>query len=172
MIEKVKNGDKLTFIKVNSIAATTISEIVVDSIADDRIIFAHKRKRYYLNCDNGMLVLKGHNLGITQGSWNNGNCCFLMSGNCNIGGLDRETMKTLLKTNINETFNQWERIYWFDGTSQDGDPIFMLRPVSDNYLRYREIAEQNNSKAAGQINIEDFIYNNHKAVCEMKIKHK
>lgn len=159
MIEKVKNGDKLTFIKVNSIAATTISEIVVDSIADDRIIFAHKRKRYYLNCDNGMLVLKGHNLGITQGSWNNGNCCFLMSGNCNIGGLDRETMKTLLKTNINETFNQWERIYWFDGTSQDGDPIFMLRPVSDNYLRYREIAEQNNSKAAGQINIEDFIYN-------------
>lgn len=159
MIEKVKTGDKLTFIKVNSIAATTISEIVVDSIADDRIIFAHKRKRYYLNCDNGMLVLKGHNLGITQGSWNNGNCCFLMSGNCNIGGLDRETMKTLLKTNINETFNQWERIYWFDGTSQDGDPIFMPRPVSDNYLRYREIAEQNNSKAAGQINIEDFIYN-------------
>lgn len=159
MIEKVKIGDKLTFIKVNSIAATTISEIVVDSIADDRIIFAHKRKRYYLNCDNGMLVLKGHNLGITQGSWNNGNCCFLMSGNCNIGGLDRETMKTLLKTNINETFNQWERIYWFDGTSQDGDPIFMPRPVSDNYLRYREIAEQNNSKAAGQINIEDFIYN-------------
>ena len=159
MIEKVKTGDKLTIIKVNSIAATTISEIVVDSIADDRIIFAHKRKRYYLNCDNGMLVLKGHNLGITQGSWNNGNCCFLMSGNCNIGGLDRETMKTLLKTNINETFNQWERIYWFDGTSQDGDPIFMPRPVSDNYLRYREIAEQNNSKAAGQINIEDFIYN-------------
>lgn len=159
MIEKVKIGDKLTFIKVNSIAATTISEIVVDSIADDRIIFAYKRKRYYLNCDNGMLVLKGHNLGITQGSWNNGNCCFLMSGNCNIGGLDRETMKTLLKTNINETFNQWERIYWFDGTSQDGDPIFMPRPVSDNYLRYREIAEQNNSKAAGQINIEDFIYN-------------
>ena len=72
MIEKVKTGDKLTFIKVNSIAATTISEIVVDSIADDRIIFAHKRKRYYLNCDNGTLVLKGHNLGITQGTWGNG----------------------------------------------------------------------------------------------------
>lgn len=158
MIEKVKTGDKLTFIKVNSIAATTISEIVVDSIADDRIIFAHKRKRYYLNCDNGTLVLKGHNLGITQGTWGNG-CCFLMSGNCNIGGLDLETMKVLLKTNINETFNQWERIYWFDGTSKEGDPIFMPRPVSDNYLRYREIAEQNNSKAAGQINIEDFIYN-------------
>ncbi|MCM0193988.1 LPD29 domain-containing protein [Bacteroides fragilis] len=158
MIEKVKIGDKLTFIKVNSIAATTISEIVVDSIADDRIIFAHKRKRYYLNCDNGTLVLKGHNLGITQGTWGNG-CCFLMSGNCNIGGLDLETMKVLLKTNINETFNQWERIYWFDGTSKEGDPIFMPRPVSDNYLRYREIAEQNNSKAAGQINIEDFIYN-------------
>lgn len=104
MIEQVKAGDKLTIIKVNSFAATSISEIIVDSIIEGRIIFAHKRKRYYLNFDNGTLVLKGHNLGITQGSWGNG-CCFLMSGNCNIGGLDSETMKTLLKTNINETFN-------------------------------------------------------------------
>lgn len=157
MIEQVKAGDKLTIIKVNSFAATSISEIIVDSIIDGRIIFAHKRKRYYLNFDNGTLVLKGHNLGITQGSWGNG-CCFLMSGNCNIGGLDRETMKTLLKTNINETFNQWERIYWFDGTSEKGDPIFMPRPVSDNYLKYREQAEKNKPKTAGQIVVGDFIY--------------
>lgn len=158
MIEKVKPGDKLTIIKVNSLAATTISEITVDSIVDGRIIFAHKRKRYYLDCDNGTLVLKGHNLGITQGSWGNGNCCFLMSGNCNIGGLDRETMVILLKTNINEAFNQWERIYWFDGTSEKGDPIFMPRPVSDNYLKYREQAEKNKPKSAAQIAVGDFIY--------------
>lgn len=158
MIEKVKPGDKLTIIKVNSFAATTISEITVDSIVDGRIIFAHKRKRYYLDCDNGTLVLKGHNLGITQGSWGNGNCCFLMSGNCNIGGLDRKTMMILLKTNINEAFNQWERIYWFDGTSEKGDPIFMPRPVSDNYLKYREQAEKNKPKSAAQIAIGDFIY--------------
>lgn len=158
MIEKVKPGDKLTIIKVNSLAATTISEITVDSIVDGRIIFAHKRKRYYLDCDNGTLVLKGHNLGITQGSWGNRNCCFLMSGNCNIGGLDRETMITLLKTNINEAFNQWERIYWFDGTSEKGDPIFMPRPVSDNYLNYREQAEKNKPKSAAQIAVGDFIY--------------
>lgn len=158
MIEKVKPGDKLTIIKVNSLAATTISEITVDSIVDGRIIFAHKRKRYYLDCDNGTLVLIGHNLGITQGSWGNGNCCFLMSGNCNIGGLDRETMMILLKTNINESFNQWERIYWFDGTSEKGDPIFMPRPVSDNYLKYREQAEKNKPKSAAQIAIGDFIY--------------
>lgn len=158
MIEKVKPGDKLTIIKVNSLAATTISEITVDSIVDGRIIFAHKRKRYYLDCDNGTLVLKGHNLGITQGSWGNGNCCFLMSGNCNIGGLDRETMMILLKTNINEAFNQWERIYWFDGTSEKGDPIFMPRPVSDNYLKYREQAEKNKPKSAAQIAVGDFIY--------------
>lgn len=157
MVEQIKAGDKLTIIKVNSLASTSISELTVDAITDGRIIFAHKRKRYYLNYDDGTLVLKGHNLGITQGTWGNGRC-FLMSGNCNIGGLDVETMKILLKTNINETFNQWERIYWFDGTSEEGDPIFMPRPVSDNYLRYREIAEQNNSKTAGQINIEDFIY--------------
>lgn len=158
MIEKVKQGDKLTTIKVNSLAATTIREITVDSVMDGRIIFAHKRKRYYLDCDNGTLVLKGHNLGITQGSWGNGNCCFLMSGNCNIGGLDRETMITLLKTNINEAFNQWEQIYWFDGTSEKGDPIFMPRPVSDNYLEYREQAEKNKPKSAAQITVGDFIY--------------
>lgn len=158
MIEKIKPGDKLTIIKVNSLAATTISEITVDSIVDGRIIFAHKRKRYYLDCDNGTLVLKGHNLGITQGSWGNGNCCFLMSGNCNIGGLDRETMMILLKTNINEAFNQWERIYWFDGTSEKGDPIFMPRPVSDNYLKYREQAEKNKPKSAALIAVGDFIY--------------
>lgn len=158
MIEKVKPGDKLTTIKVNSLAATTISEITVDSIMDGKIIFAYKRKRYYLDCNNGTLVLKGHNLGITQGSWGNGNCCFLMSGNCNIGGLDRETMMILLKTNINEAFNQWERIYWFDGTSEKGDPIFMPRPVSDNYLKYREQAEKNKPKSAAQIAVGDFIY--------------
>lgn len=158
MVEQVKAGDKLTIIKINSLAMTSISEIIVDSIIDGRIIFAYKRKRYYFSYDSGTLVLKGHNLGITQGSWRNGNCCILMSGDCNIGGLDRETMKTLLKTNINETFNQWERIYWFDGTSEKGDPIFMPRPVSDNYLKYREQAERNKPKTAGQIAVGDFIY--------------
>lgn len=157
MIEKVASGDKLTVIKVNSLAATSISEITIDSIVEGRIIFAHKRKKYYLNFDNSTLILKGHNLGITQGSWGNGRC-FLMNGNCNIGGLDRETMIALLKTNINETFNQWERISWFDGTSEKGDPIFLPRPVSDNYLKYREQAENNKPKSAAQIAVGDFIY--------------
>lgn len=157
MIEQIKPGEKLTVIKVNSFAATSISEITVDSIVDGRIVFAHKKKKYYLSYDSGTLILKGHNLGITQGSWGNGRC-FLMSGNCNIGGLDRETMIALLKTNINETFNQWERIYWFDGTSDKGDPIFMSRPVSDNYLKYREQAENNKPKSAAQIAVGDFIY--------------
>lgn len=157
MIEKVASGDKLTVIKVNSLATTSISEITIDSIVEGRIIFAHKRKKYYLNFDNSTLILKGHNLGITQGSWGNGRC-FLMNGNCNIGGLDRETMIALLKTNINETFNQWERISWFDGTSEKGDPIFLPRPVSDNYLKYREQAENNKPKSAAQIAVGDFIY--------------
>ena len=158
MITQVKAGDKLTVIKVNSFVTTTISEIVVDSIQDNRIIFARKRKRYYLNKDSDMLVLKGHNLGITQGTWNNGGCCMLMSGNCNLGGLDRERMIALLKTNINTKFDQWQKIYWFDGTSDKGDPIFVPRPVSTNYLRYREMAEHNNSKTAGEISVGDFIY--------------
>lgn len=101
MIEQVKVGDKLTVIKVNSLASTTISEISIDSVTDGKIIFSRKRKQYYLKTDNGVLVIKGHNLGITQGSWNDGGACFIMSGNCNLGGLDREAMITLLKTNIN-----------------------------------------------------------------------
>lgn len=158
MIEQIKVGDKLTVIKVNSLAATSINEITIDSIQDGKAIFAAKRKRYYLSTDNSVLVLKGHNLGITQGSWNNGGACFLMSGNCNLGGLDRESMIELLKTNINSEFDQWNKIYWFDGTSDKGDPIFVPRPVSENYLRYRDEAEANNTKAAGQINVGDFIY--------------
>lgn len=97
MIEQIKAGDKLTVIKVNSLAATSINEITIDSIQEGKAIFAAKRKRYYLSIDNSVLVLKGHNLGITQGSWNNGATCFLMSGNCNLGGLDRESMIALLK---------------------------------------------------------------------------
>ena len=158
MIEQIKAGDKLTVIKVNSLAATSINEITIDSIQEGKAIFAAKRKRYYLSIDNSVLVLKGHNLGITQGSWNNGATCFLMSGNCNLGGLDRESMIALLKTNINPEFNQWHKIYWFDGTSDKGDPIFVPRPVSENYLRYQEQAEANNAKTAGEINIGDFIY--------------
>nr|DAE55260.1 MAG TPA: DNA TOPOISOMERASE I [Caudoviricetes sp.] len=158
MIEQIKVGDKLTVIKVNSLAATSINEITIDSIQDDKAIFAAKRKRYYLTIDNSVLVLKGHKLGITQGSWNNGGTCFLMSGHCNIGGLDRESMIALLKTNINPEFTQWKNIYWFDGISDKGDPIFVPRPVSENYLRYREEAEANNVKAAGEINVGDFIY--------------
>ena len=72
MIQQVKAGDKLTVVKVNSMAMTSISEITVDSIQDNRIIFAQKRKKYYLNEDTDMLVLKGHNLGITRGTWNDG----------------------------------------------------------------------------------------------------
>lgn len=159
MIKQLIAGDKLTIIKVNNLAATTISEITIDSITEDgRIIFAYKAKRYYLDCNNDTLILRGHNLGITRGTWGNGKCCFLMSANCNIGGLDRQTMITLLKTNINEKFNQWERIYWFDGTNQEGDPIFLPRPISDNYLKYREQAEINKSKSAEQIMLNDFIY--------------
>lgn len=158
MIEQIKAGDKLTIIKVNSLAATSINEITIDSIQDGKAIFAAKRKRYYLSTDNSVLVLKGHKLGITQGSWNNGGNFFIMSGNCNLGGLDRESMIELLKTNINSEFDQWNKIYWFDGTSDKGDPIFVPRPVSENYLRYRDEAEANNTKAAGQINVGDFIY--------------
>ncbi len=105
MIQQVKAGDKLTVIKVNSMAMTAISEITIDSIQENRIIFAQKRKKYYLNDSADMLVLRGHNLGITRGTWNDGNSCLLMSGNCNIGGLDRERMTTLLQTNINPKFN-------------------------------------------------------------------
>lgn len=162
MIQQVKAGDKLTVIKVNSMASTSISEIMVDSIQDNRIIFTQKRKKYYLNEDSDMLVLKGHNLGITQGTWNDGGSCFIMNANCNIGGLDREKMVALLETNINPKFNQWQKIYWFDGASDKGDPIFVPRPVSDNYLRYREVAEQNNSKSAREINVGDFIYSHQK----------
>lgn len=156
MIEKVKAGDKLTIIKVNSFAVTNIREITVDSIVDGRIIYAHTRKRYYMDCDNGTLILRGHNLGITRGTWGNGSC-LLMDSNCNIGGLSRETMIALLKTNINEAFSQWERIYWFDGTSETGDPLFIPRPVSDNYLKYKKQAERNKSKSAAQIAVGDFI---------------
>lgn len=163
MIEQVKTGDKLTLIKVNSLAATSISEITIESIQNERIVFTQKRKKYYLNETSDMLVLKGHNLGITQGSWNNGGSCFIMSGNCNLGGLDRESMIALLNTNINPQFDQWQNIYWFDGTSDKGDPIFVPRPVSDNYLRYAEEAEQNKHKTADQINVGDFMYSYQKS---------
>lgn len=158
MIEQVKAGDKITVIKVSDLASTSISEITIDSIQNGRIVFARKRKKYYLNIDSGTLVLNGHNLGITRGTWNDGASCYLMDANCNIGGLDRESMITLLKTNINNTFNQWNRIYWFDGTSDKGDPIFEPRPTSDNYLKYREQAEKNKPKTAQQINVGEFIY--------------
>lgn len=161
MIEYIIAGDKLTVIKVNSFASTTISEITVDSIQNGRIVFTLKRKQYYLNVDNGMLVLKGHQLGITQASWERGRSCFLMSGDCNIGGLDRETMIALLKTNINELFNQWNNIYWFDGTSDKGDPIFVPRPVSTHYLDYQKEAEGNNAKSAADIELNSFIYSYH-----------
>ena len=160
MIEQLKTGDELTIINVNWSAMTSISEIVVDSILENRIIYVHKSKRYYLKDDNETLVLKGHNLGITEGRWSNGNGNYtmLMSGDCNLGGLDRESMIALLKTNINDKYDQWQKIYWFDGKSEKGDPIFIPRPVSENYLHYRKVAEQNNIKKAGEINVGDFIY--------------
>lgn len=156
--EQIIAGDKITIIRVNSLAATTISEITVDCVQDGRIVFAQKRKQYYLNVDNGMLVLKGHQLGITQASWERGRSCYLMSGDCNIGGLDRERMIALLKTNINPEFNQWNKIYWFDGTSDKGDPIFVPRPVSTHYLDYQKEAEGNNAKSAAEIELNSFIY--------------
>lgn len=172
MTSKTYTGDKLTVIKVNSLAATTINEITVDSIVDGRVIFAQKRKKYYLPEDNATLVLKGHNLGITNGTWNDGGECYLMDANCNIGGLDRESMITLLKTNINPQFTMWERIYWFDGTSDVGDPLFISRPVTAHYLDYQAEAEQNINKTAEQINLNDFIYSyfsgsKHQNLCDM-----
>lgn len=158
MIEQVKTGDKLTVIKVNGLASTTIREITIDSTPDGKIIFAQKRKRYYLKFDSDTLILNGHNLGITQGTWDNGGSCFLMDTNCNIGGLDRELMITLLKTNINDSFNQWNCIHWFDGTSDKGDPLFIPRPVSSNYLMYQGQAEDNKPKSAQQIEKGQFIY--------------
>lgn len=111
-----------------------------------------------MSVDSGTLVLKGHNLGITQGTWNNGGSCFIMDANCNIGGLDRESMIALLKTNINTEFNQWQKIRWFDGVSDVGDPLFIPRPATTHYLQYQEQAEQNRDKTAQQINLDDFIY--------------
>lgn len=158
MIEQLETGDKITTIKVSEFASTTIREITIDSIQDGKIIFAQKRKKYQLTIDSGTLVLNGHNLGIKQGSWNNGTTFMLMDANCNLGGLDRESMIILLKTNINEEFNQWNRIYWFDGVSDKGDPIFKPRPVSSNYLQYQEQAESNKPKTAQEIKIGEFIY--------------
>ncbi|CDN31881.1 hypothetical protein BN938_1801 [Mucinivorans hirudinis] len=158
MIEQLKVGDKLTVIKVNSLAATSINRIMIDSIQDGKAVFTVKRKKYYLSVDNNVLVLRGHNLGITQGTWNNGGSCLIMSGNCNLGGMDRESMIELLKTNINPLFDQWQRIYWFDGKSEEGDPIFVPRPVTAHYLQYQAEAEQNINKTAQQINLNDFIY--------------
>ena len=159
MIDQIKVGDKLTVIKVNSLASTSINQITIDSIHEGKAVFAVKRKMYYLSVDNNVLVLRGHNLGITQGTWNDGGSCFIMDANCNIGGLDRESMIELLKTNINPVFDQWQRIHWFDGTSDKGDPIFVPRPTTDNYLHHREEAETNNAKTADQLSVGDFIYN-------------
>lgn len=172
MTSKTYTNDKLTVIKVNSLAATTINEITVDSIVDGKVIFAQKRKKYYLSEDNATLVLKGHNLGITNGTWNDGGECYLMDANCNIGGLDRESMIALLKTNINPQFTMWERIYWFDGTSDVGDPLFIPRPATTHYLDYQAEAEQNINKTAEQINLNDFIYSyfsgsKHQNLCDM-----
>lgn len=172
MTSKTYTKDKLTVIKVNSLAATTINEITVDSIVDGRVIFAQKRKKYYLAEDNATLVLKGHNLGITNGTWNDGGACYLMDANCNIGGLDRESMIALLKTNINPQFTMWERIYWFDGTSDVGDPLFVSRPATTHYLDYQAEAELNIDKTAEQINLNDFIYSyfsssKHQNLCDM-----
>ena len=158
MIEQIKAGDKLTYIEVSSLASTIINEITIDDIREDKLIFSRKRKQYCFKPNDGTLILKGHNLGIIRGSWGeNGGSCFLMDANCNIGGLDRESMTTLLKTNINPLFNEWNRINWFDGTSDVGDPLFVPRPTSDNYLRYRKEAEDNNSKLAPDIAIGEFI---------------
>ena len=160
MKQKFTAGDTLTCIKVNEMAGTSINEITVDSIADDgRIIYVQNRKRYYLKIDSSTLILQGHSLGVKQGSWGeNGNSCMLMDANCNIGGLDRASMITLLKTNINPAFNEWKRIRWYDGTSDKGDPIFEPVPVSENHIAYKSEAESNNDKQASGLNVGDFIF--------------
>ncbi len=143
MKQKISAGDKLTCIRVNEMASTTITEITIDSIAEDgRAIYAQNRKRYYLKIDHTMIILRGHNLGITQGSWGeNGSKCMLMDANCNIGGLDRESMVTLLKTNINPEYNEWHYIRWYDGTSEEGEAIFSTTPAVNNIVEPIEEAE-------------------------------
>ena len=159
MIEQIKIGDKLTYIEVSSLASTVINEITIDDIREDKLIFSRKRKQYCFKPNDGTLILKGHNLGIIRGSWGeNGGSCFLMDANCNIGGLDRESMVTLLKTNINPLFNEWNRIHWFDGTSDVGDPLFVPRPRSNNYLSHQKEADGNNSKLASDYIIGEFIH--------------
>ena len=144
MKNKISAGDKLTCIRVTEMAMTAISEITVDSITNDRVIYAEKRKRYYLPIDKSMLILKGHNLGITQASWGeNGSKTILMDANCNIGGLDRERMIALLQTNINPEYSEWHRIHWFDGTSEEGEAIFSAIPRSiPNRLRRQRLSRR------------------------------
>ena len=159
MIEQIKIGDKLTYIEVSSLASTVINEITIDDIREDKLIFSRKRKQYCFKPNDGTLILKGHNLGIVRGSWGeNGGSCFLMDANCNIGGFDRESMVALLKTNINPLFNEWNRIHWFDGTSDVGDPLFVPRPRSNNYLSHQKEADGNNSKLASDYIIGEFIH--------------
>ncbi|MFI3293856.1 MAG: hypothetical protein SNI70_10115 [Rikenellaceae bacterium] len=124
MTKKLKRGDKITVVSVNSCACTTIVEYTIDSIADDgRLVYAKNRKRFFLPVTPSSLVLIGHSLGIKEGTYKDGTA-FNIDAYCNLGGLDRESMISLLQSNLNETFDQWEMIRWFDGVSEVGDPIF------------------------------------------------
>lgn len=159
MIQNISAGDKLTCIKVNSMAGVFISEITVDGVNEGRIIFTQKRKQYAYQPDSSMIILKGHNLGVKRGTWGKKGCeGFMMDAKINVGGLNREAMIEMLKTNINPAFNDWRRIRWYDGTSEKGDPIFEPRPVSEHYLKHQETAEGNREKQASELNVGDFIY--------------
>ena len=159
MIQNISAGDKLTCIKVNSMAGVSISEIIVDGVNDGKIIFTQKRKQYAFQVDSNMIVLKGHNLGIKKGTWGSKGCeGFMMDANINVGGLDREAMIEMLKTNINTAFNDWRRIRWYDGKSEKGDPIFEPRPISEHYLKHQAAAALNKEKQASELIVGDFIF--------------
>ncbi len=143
MTKKLKRGDKITVVSVNSCACTTIVEYTIDSIADDgRLVYAKNRKRFFLPITQSSLVLIGHSLGIKDGTYKDGTA-FNIDAYCNLGGLDRESMISLLQSNLNEKFDCWDMIRWFDGVSEVGDPIFAtpVEEISEEISEEVEIEE-------------------------------
>lgn len=160
MTTNIKPGDKITVLGISSMASTFIKEVVIDSVVNGKLIYASGRKKYYVPCDSDTIVLMGHGLGIKQGGWKEGDRCvsMLMSSDCCISGLDRESMIALLNTNLNPAFNAWKKIKWYDGSCEGGDPLFEPRPISEHYLEHRKIAHSNRNKQASELVVGDFIY--------------
>ncbi len=160
MKKQLKRGDKITVVSVNSCACTTIIEYTIDSIADDgRLVYAKNRKRFFLPITQSSLVLKGHSLGIKEGTYKDGTA-FNIDAYCNLGGLDRESMKALLESNINKSFDEWDMIRWYDGASEVGDPLFAtteesvstdIEDVEDIEVEEAEIIEPIIEESAPQI---------------------